>query len=1002
MDNNLFLQRLRDLPLEEGKAFIQEHIGELADHASIGVLIKEESQLQEDKSPSISLKLAELLIFFGEYVHHAPSHALGLMAKGNVFGYKNFYQPALEWLDAAGDEFLLLSDEVGWARSRLRWIISAARLGRIEEALHVAGLAREAFLKHNESLWACRADNNMALIYEQMGWYQEALTIFDRLLTIFPTLTQQNKTVMKLSMAVTEMNRGECLYLLGKFEEATRSLLQAQSDFMILGYTGFVINIELMLADLDYIQGYYSSALRRYYQARDSSIHHNLEDLPRLAWTSLRMASCLVKLGRADEACLLAAKAVEAYRHLGVALETAIALKEYAMMLAASHRAEEAVATLNEAWTLFNQGSFDHYAFETKLQQAELMLGKGNISEVYIQAHGSKRYFEDQGAMSNSLRAGLLMASALIEKVRQKELREEEQQQIRYLQEAELLCKETSNQAKRHNLQEQSYKSQYLLGQIAAMQNNYTQAARHYRAAIAQIERILDGLVYDLSPSFLHTTWTVYEEMIALCLQQGKGEQAFTYLERARSMALRQYLDTLRDNGEGQQERASSLSQANRTTMLRIQHELQECQKEYHSYSAQLANSDVELSSIVDRELLQNELKRCEAKLSELFERLHLYQSDVSISRQPKKRRSGKVKSVNVAQIRQHLLPDQTLLEYFVYKGKLIIFAITADKVITYEHADGETQLERLLPLLHAHLQPGGWPDSQRPPQAAIRGLLNKLYKILVAPVAAMLPPPSGYLTIVPYGPLHRLPFHTLYDGQHFLIEDFQINYLPTSHILIHLAASKNEEQKGDGRSPLKPPIVFGYSAEGHLQRAIIEAKVVAELLKGECYLESEATIAKLIEQAEGSSIIHIATHGHSRLDAPNFSYVRLADGQFNAIDAFSLKLACCELVTLSGCETGLALSSGGDEQLGLGRAFLAAGAKSLVMSHWPVEDQTTSELMQCFYQRLLHGDSKVQALRNAQCHLLRGTSQASTHPYFWAAFHLVGDVGLLPLENHQ
>jgi CHAT domain-containing protein len=128
-------------------------------------------------------------------------------------------------------------------------------------------------------------------------------------------------------------------------------------------------------------------------------------------------------------------------------------------------------------------------------------------------------------------------------------------------------------------------------------------------------------------------------------------------------------------------------------------------------------------------------------------------------------------------------------------------------------------------------------------------------------------------------------------------------------------------------------------------------------------------------------------------LDAPNFSYVRLADGQLNAIDAFSLNLAGCELVTLSGCETGLALSSGGDEQLGLGRAFLAAGANSLLMSLWSVEDNATSELMKLFYQHLLNGESKVQALRAAQCNFLRQEGLMYSHPYFWAAFRLVGDV---------
>ena len=171
-------------------------------------------------------------------------------------------------------------------------------------------------------------------------------------------------------------------------------------------------------------------------------------------------------------------------------------------------------------------------------------------------------------------------------------------------------------------------------------------------------------------------------------------------------------------------------------------------------------------------------------------------------------------------------------------------------------------------------------------------------------------------------------------------------------------------------------------------------------MLGGECYLEDEATIVQLAEAAPGSPIIHLATHGHSRLDAPNFSSVLLADGRFNAIDAFNLNLKECELVTLSGCVTGLALSGGGDEQLGLGRAFLAAGANALVMSLWPVEDNATSELMQLFYKHLLQGESKIQALRAAQCSLIHRTESTYSHPYYWAAFRLVGDIAPLKYQR--
>ncbi len=91
MNNDLLLQHLRDLPLEEGKAYIQEHAGELGDYAAVGVLIADEARHQL-YTPFLSLKLAEMLIFFGEYVHHISSHALGLKVKDDA---RNLYTMGL-------------------------------------------------------------------------------------------------------------------------------------------------------------------------------------------------------------------------------------------------------------------------------------------------------------------------------------------------------------------------------------------------------------------------------------------------------------------------------------------------------------------------------------------------------------------------------------------------------------------------------------------------------------------------------------------------------------------------------------------------------------------------------------------------------------------------------------------------------------------------------------------------------------------------------------------
>ncbi len=1002
MDNELFLRQLRELPLEEGRIYIQQHSGELTDHAAFISLLKEEALHQQYVLPFVSLKLAELLIFFGDFVQQPLTRALGLMAKGSALSAIGHEQAAMDHLDAAGKQFLDLGEEVEWARTRAPWIISCAWLGRVDEALAEAARAREVFLRQEELSWVCVIDHNTAVIYSQIGHYQKALEIYDRTLAIYPTLTDRGETFIKRAIAMVEYNQARNLMWLGDFERAYHLFRKAQASFTELGQVGAVIQVEMNLADLDYVQGYYGSSLRRYYQIRDNILPNGLDN-SMLARTTLQIASCLVKLNRMQEAARLAAEAVDVYRQLGESLDTGEALSKYAATLIASSKPKEAVNVLDEASMLFNQGGFMHHATSASLQQAELLLEMGEVMAAYDQAAQLKRMFDAQDLVARSVQACLIMAGSLVESARRNRLKGEQEQQGALLLEATTLCKQAATMAEQHNLQEQGYKSLYLLGKIAVIQDRLKEAEEHFVDAIEQIERILEDLVHDLKSSFLHTTWGVYEDMIALCLRQGWVERAFSYLERARSTALRQYLNKSEKSQHSEREQeddgASAALRAKNAAVLRIQSDLSLWQQAHHQYSAQLASLDSSVSPSVDSAVLKAEIHQAEAKISELFERLHLAQVEVDLNtstgRGEKPRLSTENslerEAIDIAQLRRYLLPGQLLLAYFLYKGQLVIFAVTAEQVFLHQNPQGAVLLERLLPPLYAHLEPRGWPDQQQPPQQAIRGLLQKLYQLLIAPIADLLPPASGLLTIVPYGLLHPLPFHALYNGSRFLIEDFQVNYLPTCNILAHLDKPKNAHAVGR-------PLVLGYSGNGELQRALDEAKTVAEMMQGHCYLEEEATIANLIAQAQGSSIVHLATHGQCRLDAPNFSYVRLADGPLNAIDAFSLNLEGCELVTLSGCETGLALSGGGDEQLGLGRAFLAAGASSLVMSLWPVEDRATSDLMTQFYQRLLNGDSKVQALRAAQCSFLNRETASYRHPYFWAAFRLVGEVGPLSI----
>jgi len=131
---------------------------------------------------------------------------------------------------------------------------------------------------------------------------------------------------------------------------------------------------------------------------------------------------------------------------------------------------------------------------------------------------------------------------------------------------------------------------------------------------------------------------------------------------------------------------------------------------------------------------------------------------------------------------------------------------------------------------------------------------------------------------------------------------------------------------------------------------------------------------------------VHIATHGHFRSDNPMLSSIQLGSGPFSVFDLYQLRLSA-ELVTLSGCSTGLNAVVSGDELRGLVRGLLYAGASSVLLTLWDVYDESTTEFMKTFYRHLRAGASKAGALQAG----MRELRERYPHPFFWAPFILVG-----------
>ena len=116
------------------------------------------------------------------------------------------------------------------------------------------------------------------------------------------------------------------------------------------------------------------------------------------------------------------------------------------------------------------------------------------------------------------------------------------------------------------------------------------------------------------------------------------------------------------------------------------------------------------------------------------------------------------------------------------------------------------------------------------------------------------------------------------------------------------------------------------------------------------------------------------------------FSSIHLGDSELSLFDLYQLRLPA-ELITLSGCGTGLNVVVGGDELIGLKRGLLYAGASGVLLTLWDVNDQSTASFMQLFYNRLRSDPNKARAVQYAMNELRREYA----HPFYWAPFVLVG-----------
>jgi CHAT domain-containing protein len=334
------------------------------------------------------------------------------------------------------------------------------------------------------------------------------------------------------------------------------------------------------------------------------------------------------------------------------------------------------------------------------------------------------------------------------------------------------------------------------------------------------------------------------------------------------------------------------------------------------------------------------------------------------------------------------------------------------------------------------------------PDNDAVVDLGKALHDLTFAKIAAKLGGSTNVL-IAPDGALNVVPFSALVDSKkEFLVKKYTFTYLTSGRDLLRLSIKSKGKGGGvmfadpkfdsTGKAPAAPSdnktrgrrsadlTAFRWP---QLPGTAAEADAVTKMFKGlKVYRGEDATEGNL-KKVQAPEVLHLATHGFflpdeepaegedanrgglqavappgmglavdtsSAKENPLLrSGLALAganklvsgddDGLLTALEASGLNLNGTKLVVLSACETGVGKVTNGDGVYGLRRSLVIAGAESLVMSMWQVDDFATKELMSGFYKKLAAGKPRSAALREVQLELAAKPKYA--HPFFWAAF---------------
>jgi len=893
--------------------------------------------------------LAESALLIANKLGGKEEIAVGLRAKANALYASGDCKEAVLYHDQA----LQLYSELGNQKEAARTLSSSIQplilMGEYDRAFQASEHAKEIFTQLDDPWRIARLEINAGNIFHRQDRFEEALAHYERAYAgMIEHLDIEGIAVVLSNMAV-------CLISLNDFPRALSSYKQARKVCEKAGMSLLVAQADYNIAYLYYLRGEYGSAIERLYAARRAC--EATGDAYHFALCHLDLSDVYLELNLSEEARNIAHEGFLRFEAQGMRYEAAKTLANEATAYGQQGKTVQALELFAKAREMFAKEANRVWPRLLDLYQALLLFHEGRHFEARRLCLTAAEFFDEAKLRSKSVIAHLLLARIALQLGDESEAGKQANVAVQRLSSVRTPVLE--------------YQVQFLVGQVAHRKGNLLVARESYQKARLALESLRTRIhTEELKISFGRNRLQVYEALVDIFLAGAAGEdsteEAFACIEAAKSRSMSEMIFR-----SGQ---SLPMGEAGQSTLVRRIRDLREDLNWYY-HRIELEQLGAENNSEDRIALLHEQAHAHEKELMRTLRELPAHERENATLEAPA--------DFSLHYLQTCLPAHAALVEYYSTGDRLIAVVVTRSRMEIVS-VSVLSRIQNFLQLVRFQLSKFrmGSSYTQRflePMQRAAESHLESLYNELIAPLRPLLEG-CEHLIFVPHGPLHFLPFHALRHSGRYLCDDFSISYAPSATIF---ALCQRKQPNTNSRSA-----VFGI-ADQNAPEIEGEVKTVAELLPGSELLTAErATAAALRDRGPSLELVHIATHGVYRQDNPMFSGIRLGDGYLYLYDLYQMRIPA-RLVTLSGCATGMNVVAEGDELLGLQRGLFCAGASTLLLSLWDVHDETTADLMRCFYSHFAASDDMAGSLRLA----MQEIRAKHPHPYYWAPFFLTGQV---------